>query len=229
MESRDLLSRPIFASLSLERLRSRLGLGLEGFRSRDFAYSKKWLIKISIIQIFLFAVFASKKQPKHDGKMPKTWKNSSQKHGGPQKLFQGGKLDILFILSMLLTIQCQCTFTERLCPFYLHHNENAPCYAGGGRGGHNSLGAGSLWGRHKVSPNNVTNTFFNTVHLLPNDLRFKHRVVNLLLAPGAIKPLTSLLLQQQSQKSHFVDAAMLRFHSCFYSLCTVQNYEAYHY
>jgi len=38
MESRDLVSRPIFVSLGLglEGFRSRLGL--EGFRSRDFEY-----------------------------------------------------------------------------------------------------------------------------------------------------------------------------------------------
>jgi len=40
---------------------------------------------------------------------------------------------------------------------------------------------------------------------------------------------TPLLLQQQSQKSRFVGAAMLLFHLCFISHCTVQNYEAYHY
>ena len=61
----------------------------------------------------MFVVFAGKKQPKHIGKMPETSKNSSQKHGRPQKLFQGCKLDILLILSMLLTIRCQCTFTKR--------------------------------------------------------------------------------------------------------------------
>jgi len=36
------------------------------------------------------------------------------------------------------------------------------------------------------SPNNVTDTFFSTVHLLPKDLRFEHGAPNLLLAPGAI-------------------------------------------
>jgi len=44
MESRDSVSRlvwrPIFASLGLEDFRSRLGL--EGYRSRDFEYCKKW-------------------------------------------------------------------------------------------------------------------------------------------------------------------------------------------
>jgi len=46
-------------------------------------------------------------------------------------------------------------------------------------------GAKSLWGAPK-SPNNVTNRFFNTVYLLPKDLRFEHGAPNLLLAPGAI-------------------------------------------
>ena len=47
MQSRDLVSvstlvsRPIFVSLGLERFRSRLCLGLEGFRSRDFEYCKE--------------------------------------------------------------------------------------------------------------------------------------------------------------------------------------------
>jgi len=36
--------------------------------------AKKWFIKISIIQIFFFVVFAGKKQPKHIGKMPEIWK-----------------------------------------------------------------------------------------------------------------------------------------------------------
>ena len=57
----------------------------------------------------------------------------------------------------------------------------------GGQEGHNSPGAESLWGAESLrgaqsrwvpkapkSPNNVTNTFFNTLHLLPKDLRFKH-------------------------------------------------------
>jgi len=37
-------------------------------------------------------------------------------------------------------------------------------------------------------PNNVTSTFFITVHFLPNDLKFEHGAPNLLLAPGIIKP-----------------------------------------
>jgi len=36
------------------------------------------------------------------------------------------------------------------------------------------------------SLNNVTSPFSNLVHLLPEDLKFKHGAPNLLLAPGAI-------------------------------------------
>jgi len=36
------------------------------------------------------------------------------------------------------------------------------------------------------SPNNVTSTFFNTVHLLPKDLSFEHGALNLLLILDAI-------------------------------------------
>jgi len=46
-----------------------------------------------------------------------------------------------------------------------------------GKGGHNFPGTESLRGVPK-SPNNVTSTFFNIVHLLPKDIRF--------LAPGTI-------------------------------------------
>jgi len=38
-----------------------------------------------------------------------------------------------------------------------------------------------------------------------------------------------LLLRQQSQKSRFVGAAILLYHSRFFSHCAVQNYEAYRY
>ena len=37
----DGVCRPIFGSLGLEGVRSRLGLGLECFRSRDFEYCKE--------------------------------------------------------------------------------------------------------------------------------------------------------------------------------------------
>ena len=87
--------------------------------------------------------------------------NSSQKHGRPQKLSWVGTLDILLILSMLLTMQCKCTFTQR----FALSTPQRKC----------------------------------------------------------------LLLRQQSQKSRFVGAAILLYHSRFFSHCAVQNYEAYRY
>ena len=59
----------------------------------------------------------------------------------------------------------------------------------GRQGGHNSPGAESLWGRGMTvrapkSPNNVTSTLFNTVHLLPKDLRFEHGRGKLAYCPG---------------------------------------------
>jgi len=51
---------------------SRLGLGVEGYRSRDFECCKEMISKISIIQRFFVCciAFAGKKQPKHVGKIP---------------------------------------------------------------------------------------------------------------------------------------------------------------
>jgi len=69
---------------------------------------------------------------------------------------------------------------------------------GRNEGGHISPGANSLWGalnhcgsaellrEAPKSPNNVTSTFFNTVNLLPKELRFDHWAPNLFVAPGAI-------------------------------------------
>ena len=56
-------------------------------------------------------------------------------------------------------------------------------------------GAESLWGRWNTAgapknPNNVTRTFFNTVHLLPEDLRFENGGAKLEFCPG--RHLTSL-------------------------------------
>jgi len=79
MESRDLVSVSGLVSVSK----------VSGLEILNIA--KKWFIKIFIIQIFSYVVFAGKKQSKHIAKMPETRKNSSQKHGRPQKIFQGGK------------------------------------------------------------------------------------------------------------------------------------------
>jgi len=71
-----------------------------------------------------------------------------------------------------------------------------------GARGHDSPGAESLWGgaasilgtpksagAPKI-PNNVTSAFFNTVHLLPNDLKFENGGAELASCPG--RHLTSL-------------------------------------
>ena len=73
MGSRDLVSA------RLETIFASLGFGLEGFRSRDWILQRNVLIQFYNSTTFLFVVFAGKKQPKHVGKMPEIWKNSSQK------------------------------------------------------------------------------------------------------------------------------------------------------
>jgi len=49
----SIVSRPIFASL-----------GLEGYRSQDLEYCKKWFSKTFLFQRLLFVVFSGKKQQK---------------------------------------------------------------------------------------------------------------------------------------------------------------------
>jgi len=102
-------------------------------RSRRFRVSRLWILQRNGLLKFLqfkhfFVVFAGKKQPKHVEKMPETWKNSSQKHGRLQKLFQ--------IASSIFCLSSPCCWrynanarSQNALPF-LHHNEIAPCYAG---------------------------------------------------------------------------------------------------
>ena len=64
-----------------------------------------------------------------------------------------------------------------------------------GERGHNYPGAESLWGRRITAegaenPNSITSAFFNTLHLLPKDLRFEHGGAKLASCPG--RHLTSL-------------------------------------
>ena len=47
------------------------------------------------------------------------------------------------------------------------------------------------------SPNNVTSTFFNTVHFLPKDLRFEHGDTKLVSFPGRPNLVTPLVLLQK--------------------------------
>jgi len=64
--------------------------------------------------------------------------------------------------------------------------------------GHNFPGSESLRGAPKSS-NNVTSTFFNTVHLLPKDVRFEHGDAKLASCSG--RPLTSLRPWQHGSQS----------------------------
>ena len=77
-----------------------------------------------------------------------------------------------------------CNLHEAI--FCLRHEVeiDGACRGGtrGVQGGDNS--------RASKSPNNVTSTFFNTVHLLPKDLRFEHGGAKLASCPG--RHLTSL-------------------------------------
>ena len=248
----------------------------------------------------MFVVFAGKKQPKHDGKMPETWKNSSQKLGRPQKLFQRGQARYFAYLLHVADDTMPMHVHKTLCPFYTIMKMSSATH------GHNEGCKGAqfpcakwLWGRHKVptchkyilqysspvatggfsglippnkapSPlqietwNTINKRSFGQFHNFkppPNKRKapsqncnvpllktFCRRFCNRLQyicfrkisgsnigAPTYFLPwapsnlVTPLLLRQQSQKSRFVGAAMLLFHSCFFSHCTVQNYEAYHY
>ena len=63
-------------------------------------------------------------------------------------------------------------------------------------------GPESLLGAPK-NPNNVTNTFFNTVHLLPKDLRFEHGGAKLTSCPG--RHVTSLRPCVGNVETNFVN------------------------
>ena len=146
--------------------------------------ANEWFIKISIFQIFLFVVFAGKKQPKHDGKCHKLEQIRVRSTGVRRNISRGGKLDILLILSMLLTIHTMSMHVHKtLCPFYTI-TKIPPATRGrdeGGKGGHNSPGTESLWRRHKVP---TMSQILSSIHLLPKDLRFEHRGAKPLSCPG---------------------------------------------
>jgi len=73
---------------------------------------------------------------------------------------------------------------RKIFQFLLHKTRNV---TKGGKGAQ-FAGAQSLWGT-KIH-NNVTSTFFKTVHLLPKDLRFEHGGAELVSSPT--RHLTSL-------------------------------------
>jgi len=71
-------------------------------------------------------------------------------------------------------------------------------------------GAEWLWA--PKSPNNVSNTFFNAVHLLPKDLRFEHWDATLASCPG--RHLTSLRPYSQDWKDVFKSRNMSTCANC---------------
>jgi len=89
--------------------------------------TKKWFIKISTIQIFclLYLQVRNNQNMSENSKNLKKFKSEAR---ASAKIFPGGKLDTLLILSMLLTINANAR-SQNALPF-LHHNENDPCYAG---------------------------------------------------------------------------------------------------
>ena len=69
-------------------------------------------------------------------------------------------------------------------------------------GAHNFPIAESLWEVLK-NLNNVTSTFFNTVHLLSKDLRFKHGAPNILLVPTPSNLVTPLCTMHMRNKYRY--------------------------
>ena len=116
---------------------SRLGLGLEthfceflsrslrlqvssrsrsrSFRSRDFEYCKEMVYQNfynSNIFVCCICRYETTKTFRENARNLK--KSKSEARASAKTFSRGwGKLDILLILPMLLTVQCQCTFTKR--------------------------------------------------------------------------------------------------------------------
>jgi len=115
---------------------------------------------------------------------------------------------------------------KKLCPFYTI--TKMPPATQGRNEGHKSLGAEPLWGRHKVPKmSQILSSIQYICFRKTSGSNTGRQTYFLSRAPSNL--VTPLLLRQQSQESRFVGAAMLLFHSCFFSHCTAQNYEAYRY
>ena len=68
--------------------------------------------------------------------MPEIWKNLNQKHGRPQKLIQGGKLE--FCLSFPCWWRCNANARSQNTSTFLHHNEKPLATHGRSEGGKRS-------------------------------------------------------------------------------------------
>ena len=164
-------------------------------------------------------------------------KNSSQKHGRPQKLLQGGETRYFAHPFHVADDATQMHVHKMLCPFYIITNmpHTAQRRNEGGQGRHNSPGAESQWGR-QIAVGGAIKSQQCHKHILqystfaserPQVRTWGRQTCFLPRAPSDL--VTPLLLRQQSQKLRFIGAAMVLFHLCFFSHCTVQNYEAYRY
>ena len=117
---------------------------------------------------------------------------------------------------------CICTFSHAALWFNQQGRHKGAQFYGsritGGaeilRGAPNDYGGAEwLWVCRMVvrapkSSNNVTSTFFNTVDLLPKDLRFEHGLPNLLLAPGTIYPRYAPISQEISSVKKLIHSLL---------------------
>jgi len=92
-------------------------------------------------------------------------------------------------------IAASCLLTYTSVAFYTLNYGSISRGVTRGQGGRNYPGTKSLWGHRNTaeapkSPNNVTRTFFNAVHFLPEDPRFENGDAKLASCPG--RHLTSL-------------------------------------
>ena len=114
-ESRD-SSRDPFLRVSVSKVS-----GLETLN-----VAKKWFIKISVIQIFLFVVFAGKKQPKHARNLWNLKNFKSEPRASAETIPGGANSIFCFPCGW----RCNANARSRNALPFLHHNENAPWYAG---------------------------------------------------------------------------------------------------
>jgi len=117
-----------------------LGLSLETHvcesQSRRFLVSRLWilrrdnLLKLCIIQIFFCLLYLQVRNNQNASEKCQNFeKTSCQKHGCQQKLFQRGA-NLIFCLSFPCWWRCNANARSQNAFPFLHHNKNAPCYAG---------------------------------------------------------------------------------------------------
>jgi len=133
MESRDLVSvsrlvsRHIFASLGLESFRC--SLGLEGFRSRDFEDCKE-LVYWNFYNPNIFCLLYLQVRNSHKmSENARNLKNFKSEARASAETFPRGA-NWIFCSSFACCWRCNTNARSQNAFPSLHHNENAPCYAG---------------------------------------------------------------------------------------------------